>query len=101
MWAAEIIANLKQHNQIKLNIVAPYEEQCLDWSEDKRDRYYYVHEKSDTVEFASSNYDSGCYDTAVEMMIEESDLVIIFGNSEKAEHYAEECGVTVRRIDFI
>ena len=98
--AAEIIANLKQHNQVKLNIVVPYEEQCLDWSEDKRDRYYYVHENSDTVEFVCSNYESRCYDTAVEMMIEESDMVIVFGSFEKAECYAEECGVTVKNIAF-
>lgn len=89
LWSAEIIVALKLYNQITLNIIVPFEEQCLNWSEDKRDRYYTIHEKADTVEFVCTKYENGCYQTAVEIMIDKSNLVIIFGNSEKAESSAK------------
>lgn len=98
LWAAEIIVALKLYNKISLNIIVPFEEQCRDWSESDRDRYYDIHERADTVEFACTTYDGECYDLADKMMIDESDMVIIFGKAEKAEYYARKIGIEVNMI---
>lgn len=86
LWAAEIICALKKYNNIYLHIVVPYEEQCKDWSEDLRNRYYSVHQKADTVEFVDQQYYSDCYDIADELMAEESDFVCVFGKKYIKTH---------------
>ncbi len=100
LWTAEIIAGLKLYNNITLNIIVPFEEQCRDWSENERDRYYSVHEKADNIIFACSEYEDGCYDTANEIMIDLSELVVISGNNEAAERYAKDNGMPIRKISL-
>ncbi len=98
LWAAEIIAGLKMYNNITLNIVVPFEEQCRDWAEHDRDRYYAVHEKADNIIFACSEYEDTCYDLANEIMIDLSELVVISGNNETSERYAKNNGTPIRKI---
>ncbi|MCH5349501.1 MAG: DUF1273 family protein [Oscillospiraceae bacterium] len=80
LWAAEIICELKQDNNIHLHIVAPYEEQCVNWNENLRDRYYAVHQQADTVEFAEKQQSPDSYKFADEIMSKKSDKVYIFDN---------------------
>lgn len=80
LWTAEIICTLKKVNNISLNIIVPYEEQAAQWSENLRDRYFAVHEKADTIRFASTQYYNGCYATADKLLAEYSDIVYIFGS---------------------
>ena len=104
LWTAEIITALKLYNDIDLNIVVPFEEQCRDWCEENRDRYYAIHEKADSVVFACREFEEGCYDIAAEMMIDESDLAVIIGRSgsvDRLEKYAKRSGAAVRRIDAV
>ena len=104
LWTAEIITALKLYNDIDLNIVVPFEEQCRDWCEENRDRYYALHEKADNVVFACREFEEGCYDIAAEMMIDESDLAVIIGRSgsvDRLEKYAKRSGAAVRRIDAV
>lgn len=90
LWAAEIICAMKIYNDIKLNIVMPYEEQAAKWCGEVRERYFNVHSKSDSVIMVSTQYYDDCYDEADTIMIDESDLLAVFGKSENVL-YAESC----------
>ena len=78
LWAAEFITALKLYNEITLNIVIPYEEQSVKWTEEYRDRYFRIHEKADHVILVNTKYHSECYNEATQIMVNESDLLIIY-----------------------
>lgn len=104
LWAAEIICGLKKYNRMKLHIVVPYEEQCRDWSEDLRDRYYDVHEQSDSVRFAAYGYTDGCYEKADEIMADSSDKIMVFGEKQYPAYiagYAEDNDIPVCPVDCL
>lgn len=99
LWSAEIICALKLYNNISLHIVIPYEEQCLRWCEEWRDRYYSVHQKADSIILSNTYYHINCYNNADEIMIDKSDMVLVFGKNEKtiyAEKYAKQKGVKIQ-----
>lgn len=98
LWSAEIITALKLYNDISLRLVIPYEEQTTDWYEDIRDRYFTVHEKADTIEFASSQYSEDCYELCSEIMIEQSDLLLVFGECKASEDYAKNSNCRVLKL---
>ncbi len=89
LWAAEAISALKMYNDIGLHIVVPYEEQSAHWSEDRRDRYYTVHAKADTVTFAEKAYTDKSYEKADVEMIDGIDRVIVFTADTKVKCHAE------------
>lgn len=89
LWTAEIITALKMHNSIFLDIFVPYEEQCKNWSEDKRNRYYECHKNADSVSIVNTHYSKECYKIAEEIMIRKSDIVILFGFSESIRYYSD------------
>ena len=98
LWCGEIITALAMYNDIELNIAMPYEEQSTNWVEEHRDRFFAVHADSDHVELISNQYTEDCYEMADEHMIDESDLVIIFGSPDQnnsLRKYAESMGVKV------
>ena len=103
LWSAEIICALKRYNNIHLHIVVlvPYENQCINWSEDLRDRYYSVHKKADSITFVNTGYQSDCYNEADEIMVVESDMLIVFGSKPDklyATQYAKNMDITIRYI---
>ena len=50
LLAAEDLCSMKNNNpDVRINIVVPYENQSIDWSEELRDRYFSVHEKADSL----------------------------------------------------
>ncbi len=83
LWAAEAVCLLKQHCALQLHLVIPFEEQCRDWSECERNRYYAVHALADTVTFASKPFTPDCYSEAERRMAEQSDLILLFGSQEE------------------
>ena len=90
LWAAEAICAMKMYNDIKLNIVIPYEEQASYWCDEYRDRYFNVHAKSDSVIMADKRHCDDCYAEADDIMIAESDLLAVFGKKGNSL-YAENC----------
>ncbi len=104
LWTAEIICALKIYNKISLHLVIPYEEQSANWHEEIRNRYYQIHEKADSVKYASFQYHPNCYNTADRIMIDNSDAVIIFRALQEktfAEKYAEKTKKTVFAIPIL
>lgn len=98
LWAAEIIIALKKYNNISLNIVVPFEEQCKNWTEEERNRYYECHEKADSVTIISTHFNKNCYETADEYMISRSDIILMSGISRNVNYYADIYNVPVKRI---
>lgn len=92
LWSAEIITALKIYNEITLNIVVPFEEQCRNWDENNRDRYYTVHEKADNIEFACYKFEVDCEEIADKIMLDNSDFIVIFGKHED-KLYAEDYSI--------
>ena len=85
LWSAEIISALKKYNNIELHIAMPYEEQAKDWYDDQRERYFNVHALSDDVHMLEKQYYDGCYDDAEEYMIDQSDLLLVFGCKQSGD----------------
>lgn len=79
LWSAEVICGLKMYNDIKLNIVMPFEEQAVNWTEEQRDRYFNLHNLSDTVVMSGTHYSDDCYKKTNELMLEKCDLLAAFG----------------------
>lgn len=78
MWAGAVAAVIGA----RVHLIIPYEEQCADWSEEDREYYYSLHARRETtVTFASKHYYKGCYAAADKIMAENSDRVIVFGDS--------------------
>ena len=101
LWSAEIIAALKMYNDIRLCITVPYEEQCRDWSEELRDRYYSVHASADEVIMCSPHYSAECYNKADEEMIDRSDMLMLFSGYDEtvyAEAYAHRYDVEIKKL---
>lgn len=100
LWAAEAICSLKKYNEIYLYIVAPFEEQTTDWQEALRDRYFSMHRQADEVEFAEPHRTEDSYDIADEKMIDDSDLLLVYGSEKDglyAAKYAKKIG---RKTEF-
>lgn len=83
LWCAEIIVALRLYNDIELNIAMPYEEQSTNWVEEFRNRFFKMHAESDNVEIVSCFYSDDCYEIADKYMIDDSDLLLVVGNTAK------------------
>lgn len=82
LWTAEIICRLKSSHDITLNIAIPHEEQSTNWIEEFRDRYFQVQLLADSVTFVNTQYSSECYQEADEYMLQNSDLLYVFGRKQ-------------------
>lgn len=101
LWAAELICRMKQITPIQLHIAVPHEEQCKNWSEDYRDRYFHLHMIADSVNFVSKQYHESCYQETDIFMTDRSDMVVVFGNSNDCPfivQYAESARVPVEIV---
>lgn len=78
-WTAELLCQMKQTDSIRLRIAVPYEEQCKNWSEDYRDRYFHLHMLADSVHFVSRQYHKECYRDTDIFMADRSDMVVVLG----------------------
>lgn len=102
MWAAEMVCALREKccPEMWLHIVIPYEEQCRNWAEDLRDRYYGIHAQADSVTLAASHFSENSYETADMLMAENSDLVLIFGNEAAHSFLAAYAAETSASVSF-
>lgn len=101
LWAAEAVCLLKNTLKIELHIIVPFENQCEEWLESERDRYYKVHEAADSVTFACRQFQPDCYQIADSLMINHSDFLLVFGKKTLACYavtLASQAGVPVQHI---
>ena len=67
------------------------------------DRYFSVHEMADSVKTAEKHYSEDSYDIADEIMLNDSDLLLVFGSPSDnlyAVEYAEKNNVRVGFIEL-
>lgn len=104
MWSAEIILLLKRfYPNIHLHIFSPYEEQAARWSADARNRYFTIHEKSDSAEIlyfhrAESDILTQLYRQADEYMLSQSSAVIFDGIHSCAESVAAKSNMKIYHV---
>ena len=104
LWAAECLLKLRKILPVHVNIAVPYEEQSTNWTEEQRDRYYAIHEQSDSVVLLGTQFTDNCYALADRYMIDRSDLVVICGmqgSVPEAAEYADERSVRVVYVDLV
>ena len=104
LFAAEELCSMKKSNpDLRVNIVIPYENQSVNWPEELRDRYFSVHEMADSVKTAEKHYSEDSYNIADEIMLNDSDLLLVFGSPSDnlyAVEYAEKNNVRVGFIEL-
>lgn len=84
MWAAELaLRMIKEHPDVQLICVIPYEEQAKKWTEELRDRYYTVLEKSSYNELISTQYTEKCYRQCGKFLVDHAEhLIAVYENSK-------------------
>lgn len=87
MWAGEIVLDLmKQHKDIELYGIVPFEEQPIRWSETHRNRYYYLLSACTDVVQLSTRYYEGCYRARNKYLVENSKyLLAVYDKEEKMQ----------------
>ena len=101
LLAAEAVCMLRQRAEIRLHLMIPHEEQCRNWTEYDRDRYYAVHALADTVTFVRTQFSPYCYQEADRRMAEQSDVIVVFGSSEgllQIKEFAQTHGLALRLV---
>lgn len=101
LWAAEIICKLKQSYDIALHIAIPYEEQSTNWVEEFRDRYFQVLLFADDSKYVNTHYSPDCNQEADDYMIQNSDLLYVFGTKQDCQDAvgtAKELGVEIHYV---
>lgn len=101
LWAAEAICLLKRTLKIGLHVIVPFENQCAEWLDSERDRYYAVHANASSVTFACRRFQPDCYQIADRFMLNKSDLLLVFGKKAPdcyAVTLAAKLGVSVQYV---
>lgn len=77
MWGAELVlALMRQHQEIRLFCVLPYEEQAKKWTPELRDRYYVILEKSSGNTLISTHYSDDCYRRCGRYLVNHAGILI-------------------------
>lgn len=110
IWAAEVVLSIrdtlkaKTGVEIKLICASPYDGFERSWSQDWKDRYWYIMENCDLKKYICPHYSRGCFQVRNKWMVDHSDVVIGIFNGEKSGtkntiNYALKQGLEVRYID--
>lgn len=104
IWAAEIVIKLRDAGQpLKLMCACPYEDFEKSWSQDWKDRYNTILDKSDHTVYVCQHYSKSCFQIRNEWMVDHSAHVIAVFNGEKSGtkntiDYANRVGVPIKQI---
>jgi uncharacterized phage-like protein YoqJ len=78
LWAGEAVLALKLYcPDIQLHIIQPYENQASRWPEEYRERFFSLHEKSDSSRLLYTRMNDRCYQEAMDIMLEESESILV------------------------
>lgn len=78
--AAEQVLDAKK----ELECIIPYENQSSKWFSQLRDRYYQIHEKSNSVRFLSKHYTDSCIKASENSIVESCDEIIVIKGKNDA-----------------
>lgn len=76
LFYADYVLSKKNKNDLKLHCVIPFEEQASFYSEEDRDLYFSVAQRSDSETIINKKRVHGCKEKRDNFMLEKSDVVI-------------------------
>ena len=83
-WASLIVLELRQKNPaLKLHLILPHEGQADRWSEPAQERYHWILEQADSVEYVSQEYYEGCMLDRNHRLVEVAGLLLAVYNGER------------------
>ncbi len=107
-WASLIVLELRQKNPaLKLHLILPHEGQADRWSEPAQERYHWILEQADSVEYVSQEYYEGCMLDRNHRLVEAAGLLLAVYNGERrggtaaTVRYAQKRGKKIIILDPI
>jgi uncharacterized phage-like protein YoqJ len=83
IWAGEIVLDLmKQHKDIELHCIVPFEEQAIRWTVAQRERYYSLLRDCTKIVQLSVHYYEGCYRICNQYFVANSKYLLAVYNKE-------------------
>ena len=83
-WAALIVLELRQKNPaLKLHCILPHEGQDDKWSNSAQERYRFILNQADSVEYVSREYYDGCMIDRNHRLVEAAGLLLAVYNGER------------------
>ena len=107
-WASLILLSLREKNPaLQLHCVLPHEGQADKWNDFARDRYHFILEQADSVEYVSRAYYDGCMIDRNHRMVEAAGILLAVYNGARRSgtgatvNYARKLGREIIVIDPI
>lgn len=107
-WASLILLSLREKNPVlRLHCVLPHEGQADKWGDFARDRYRFILEQADSVEYVSHAYYDGCMMDRNHRMVEAAGVLLAVYNGARRSgtgatvNYARKLGREIIVIDPI
>ena len=83
-WASLIVLELRKRNPaLRLHMLLPHEGQADRWSEPAQERYHWILEQADSVEYVSQEYYEGCMLDRNHRLLEAAGLLLAVYNGER------------------
>lgn len=107
-WASLILLSLREQNPaLRLHCVLPHEGQADKWDGFARERYHFILERADSVEYVSREYYDGCMIDRNHRMIDAAGILLAVYNGARRSgtgatvNYARKLGREIIVIDPI
>ena len=107
-WVSLILLSLREKNPaLRLHCVLPHEGQADKWDDFARDRYRFILEQADSVEYVSRAYYDGCMIDRNHRMVEAAGILLAVYNGARRSgtgatvNYARKLGRKIIVIDPI
>lgn len=83
-WASLIVLELRKKNPaLKLHLILPHEGQADRWREPAQERYHWILEQADSVEYVSQEYYEGCMLDRNHRLVEAAEVLLAVYNGER------------------
>ncbi len=83
-WASLIVLELRKKNPaLKLHLILPHEGQADRWREPAQERYHWILEQADSVEYVSQEYYEGCMLDRNHRLVEAAEVLLAVYNGEQ------------------
>ncbi len=108
LWCSEIVLAMREKNPaLNLHCILPCEGQADKWSDSARERYHFILEQADTVDYVSRAYYDGCMIDRNHRLVASAGLLLAVYNGVRRSgtgatvNYARKLGREIIVIDPI
>lgn len=85
MDAAEVILGLRERYPITLECIIPYEEQHSTWTEEERNRYFRIIERSDAERLLGTQFSLDCYQRSMKYVAVNAQVILALWNGASSD----------------